>query len=161
MRNAYGAMWIFAICLIFTILMTAFLAISINYAKAFRIKSYIVSSIEEHEGYSGSLDEQIHNYFYNQGYDASGKCENYISVSGYDDDWELQACIEPNENGRCGACVYRIMATQRENGMCAERARYRVVSFFKFDFPVVRSYTTFQVAGESRYIFDFANSSAC
>ena len=36
MRESIGATWIFTICLTFIILMTAYLAISVNYAKAFK-----------------------------------------------------------------------------------------------------------------------------
>lgn len=155
MRESTGAMMLFGICLTFIIMMTAYLAISVNYAKAFRVKSHIVSMIEENEGYSVSLDESIDTYLENQGYTARGYCSENIKVSNYQEDWEFQACLDKDETGRCSACVYRTMSDTKKPGPTT-RMRYRVVTFFKFDIPVVNSLLTFQVAGESRYLFNFA-----
>lgn len=162
MRDATGATMVFSICLTFTIMMTAYLAISVNYAKAFRIKNYIVSKIEENEGYTGALEMNLEDYFENQGYLARGRCANAITVPGYDDGWTLSACVGRDATGLCGACIYRLeSSTGGASGLCANRAKYRVLSFFKFDVPVAGALFTFQVGGESRYIYDFANSARC
>ncbi|MCI8498324.1 MAG: hypothetical protein HFG33_02885 [Bacilli bacterium] len=165
MRHATGAAWIFGICLTFIIMFTAYLVVSLNYAKAFRIKNRIVSYLEENEGYTSSLDERISEYLYNQGYNAYGQCENYIEVDGYDREWEMVATIDsdvPAGTNQHNACIYQYISNGTgEEDICAMRSRYRVVTFFKFDIPVVRYFSAFQVAGESRYIYDFANSPGC
>lgn len=157
MRESVGAMWIFSICLIFIIMMTAYLAISVNYAKAFRVKSHLVSMIEENEGYSPGLEEAVDNYLSNQGYTARGKCAENLNIRGNEEDWELKKCLSQDETGKCSACIYKANATNSKKEGPTQRAHYRVITFFKFDIPVVNSMLTFQVAGESRYIFNFAN----
>ena len=159
MSESIGATWIFSICLTFIILFTAYLAISVNYAKAFRIKSHIVSVIEENEGYSGDIEAGIQNYLIAQGYSASGTCPRTIASSdGNATDWQQVACIDQRTDGRCGVCVYHMPVTTGNDDICAGRSYYRVIAFFKFDLPVVNYFTTFRVSGESRYIYDFANS---
>ncbi len=157
MRESYGAMWIFGICLIFIIMMTAYLAISINYAKAFRVKSHLVSLIEEHEGYSSTLDEEIENYLDTQGYTARGNCTENLTSRTNDESWEYLACLDKDETGRCSACIYRTFPPSSKEGPTI-RARYKVMTFFRFDVPVAKALLTFPVVGESRNLFNFANS---
>lgn len=163
MRHATGAAWIFGICLVFIVMFTSYLVISLNYAKAFRIKNYIVSALEENEGYTSNIDTRVADYLYNQGYDSYGQCENYITTQGYE--WEMVATIDDNVpagTDRHNVCIYQMISPGTgEEEICANRSRYRVVTFFKFDIPVVRYFSAFQVAGESRYIYDFANSPGC
>lgn len=156
MRESIGAAWIFSICLTFIILFTAYLAISVNYAKAFRIKSHIISAIEEHEGYNdqSSLDQEIVNYLVSQGYTASGKCEEL-------EGWGTPHCVDQKNNGTCGACIYHMDIDTGNDDICAKRSYYKVVTWFKFDLPIVNFLTTFKVSGDTRYIYDFANSPDC
>lgn len=153
MRDSVGAMWIFAICLVFIIMMIAYLSISVNYARAFRIKNHIISMIEEHEGYDNTLDQDIEDYFDYEGPIATGPCANNISASG--ESWEFKKCLGQDVNGRCSACIYKTHTAFSKMGP-TESARYRVMTFFKFDIPVVSSLMTFQVGGDSRSIYNFA-----
>ena len=168
MRESIGATWIFAICLTFIILFTAYLAISVNYAKAFRIKSTIVTTIEENEGYTDGVGQQIENYLISQGYAANGVCEQTITVddpradgaNGNTTDWTRRACLMQTGDGRCGACIYQLMSGDGNTKISFNddfdypRTYYKVVAFFKFDLPVVNYFTTFKVSGDTRYIYD-------
>lgn len=162
MRASTGSAWIFSICLMFIILFTAYLAISVNYAKAFRIKNNIVDKIEENEGYNANLEEGFEDYLYNEGYNAYGVCDPFVSIEGKDEDWALDECLRYGSapSDRCSVCIYRSLADNKKGSINgANRSYYRVVTFFKFDIPVVRALLpAFQVAGESRYIYDFANA---
>jgi len=157
MRESIGATWIFSICLTFIILFTAYLAISVNYAKAFRIKSNIVSMIEENEGYTGGLEERIINYLVSEGYTASGKCDPFIGANnGYYDGWELIKEIKMYDNvsSNSNACIYR--RTARSNDDIANcNSYYKVIAFFKFDLPVINYFSAFKVGGETKMIHDF------
>lgn len=158
MRNAMGSAWVFSICLTFIILFTAYLAITVNYAKAFRVKSHIVSRIEENEGYEPSLEEDILDYLAVEGYDASGYCEEYIVEDGEDKDWALEHCLGVSPGGQCEACIYRKEANNKLGITGASRSYYRVIVFFRFDLPVIKAFLpSFRVGGDSRYIYDFAN----
>ena len=54
MREAFGGSWLFGFVALFIVLFSAYLAVSINYTKAFTAKNKIVSIIEENEGFSTS-----------------------------------------------------------------------------------------------------------
>lgn len=164
MRDSIGAAWIFSICLTFTILIVGFLAISINYARSFKMKSEIITKIEEHEGYTDGVGQEVSDFIIANGYTAYGNCENSITVQGYDADWNLEACINdyvPAGSGQCNVCVYRKTSAGTNGDICAQRSSYRVVTFFRFDLPIIKYLASFQVSGESRYIYDFANSPGC
>ena len=160
MRESIGATWIFSICLTFIILFTAYLAISVNYAKAFRIKSNIVSMIEENEGYSDDLETRIVNYLVSEGYTASGTCEPYIVTAAGDySDWKLVKEIKMYDTAstNSNACVYvRTTDSFDDIGNC--NSYYKVVAFFKFDLPIISYISTFKVGGETKLIHDFTNN---
>ncbi len=163
MRDAMGAGWIFGICLVFIILFVAYLAITLNYARAFRIKNYIVSEIEENEGYNDNLEQKLETYLTEQGYNAYGVCDPYMTDGSTQEDWALDKCIGNTSEvpaNQCSICIYRKIADkQKDKDIRAQRSYYRVVAFFRFDLPVISGMLpAFQVGGDTRYIYDFANA---
>ena len=52
MRESIGATWLMGIVMVFIALFASFLAFSINYSKAFRVKDGIVDRIERYNGLS-------------------------------------------------------------------------------------------------------------
>lgn len=168
MRHSIGSAWIFSICLAFIILFTCYLAITINYAKAFRIKSHIVDLIEEYEGYptydsensdkNRKIREEIDSYLLNQGYDASGRCEETIQIPENEREvWNLlkeEGTQLTGNNHRY--CIYKRSSLNTEK-ICEDEAYYKVVVFFKFDLPLIGYLTSFQASGETRLLYDFAN----
>lgn len=156
MRNSMGAAWVFGICLTFIVLFTAYLAITLNYAKAFRIKNNVISKIEEHGGYEQSLDDGIKEYIYNQGLQAYGKCDTRITTDD-DRDWDLVGTISNGDvpADQSNVCIYRSVKHSKTEDGPKQQYVYRVVTFFRFDIPIVRYFSSFRVAGESRYIYDY------
>ena len=49
MRDAFGGVFMFNLLLVFIFIYVAFAAVSLNYAKAFKLKNSIISFIEEKE----------------------------------------------------------------------------------------------------------------
>lgn len=49
MRDAFGGVFMFNLLLVFIFIYVAFAAVSLNYAKAFKLKNSIISFIEENE----------------------------------------------------------------------------------------------------------------
>lgn len=49
MRDAFGGVFTIQILLVFIIIFVGFIAISLNYSRAFRIKNYVIDMIEERE----------------------------------------------------------------------------------------------------------------
>ena len=161
MRESIGATWIFSICLTFIILFTAYLAISVNYAKAFRIKSDIISMIEENEGYNSGLGPQISSYLLNEGYASYGKCDGSTTdstgIHNGNWDWISSDNFAVGASGKYNICIYKLSVnssdSQKGDG---PKAYYRVKAFFKFDLPLIGAFTTFPVSGETKLIRDVA-----
>lgn len=165
MRESVGATWVFSICLAFIILFTCYLAITINYAKAFRIKSHIVTLIEEYEGYPEeesnheNIVSDIKDYLFYQGYDATGSCDPYIPIDEKPGEgWEIleNEGIADSVTGKHSYCIYKRVSKNNNNKICDEKY-YRVIVFFKFDLPILGLLTSFQASGETRLLYDFAN----
>ncbi len=147
--------WIFTICVTFIILFTAYVAISVNYAKAFRIKSYIVSQIEQNSGWAG-IEQDIDTYLTAQGYVAYGTCDPRIKVDGDETEWEYvdDAGVAPND--KHGVCIYKRVVKTGNDDIEAERSYYRVTTFFTFDLPIVNVLIpSIRVSGDSQYIYDY------
>ena len=51
MRDAFGGAFMIKVMLIFLGIYIAFMAVALNYAKAFRVKNQIINIIEQYEGY--------------------------------------------------------------------------------------------------------------
>ena len=49
MREAIGGTWLTQLIIIFMLIFVAFLALSLNYTKAFKVKNEILSIIEKRE----------------------------------------------------------------------------------------------------------------
>ena len=58
MREAFGGVFMIRISLVFVFIFVAFSAISLNYAKAFRVKNHVIDFIEQQEVFS--LDTLFH-----------------------------------------------------------------------------------------------------
>lgn len=155
MKESIGITWIFVICLTFIILFTAYVGISVNYAKAFKIKSYIVSQIEENSGISG-LDEELNTYLTAQGYVAYGECPGHIVVDDKETEWTFVTGLGNAPAGKHGVCIFKRTVKTGNDDIEAERSYYRVTTFFNFDLPVVNVLIpSIRISGDSQYIYDF------
>lgn len=148
MREAIGGTWITQLVIVIMFVFVAFLALSINYSKAFRVKNEVISMIEKKEGISNSSIKLINNYLKNSGYGYEGNCEEgYIGVS-----------ISNNNNGtyedavankRYNYCIKKVKSIAIN---FPNRAYYEVILFFKFNLPVVGDIFTFEVEGQTKDI---------
>ena len=59
MRESIGGAWLVGIVITFVVLFTSYLALSVNYSKAFKVKNEIISLIEENEGLTDKTQEKI------------------------------------------------------------------------------------------------------
>lgn len=159
MRESIGATSIFALCITFIMLFTAYLAISVNYSKAFRIKSNIVSMIEENSGMAG-LTEDIEKYIVSQAYTASGKCPKSEDLTDNNSDtvgnWGSATQINYTNpsSDTSNVCIYRLEIKTNNDDIDANKVYYKVVTFFKFDLPIIGNITTFKIAGDTKLLYE-------
>lgn len=142
MREAIGGTWLFGLVITFIVFFASFLAVSINYSKAFNVKNNIVDLISKYEGNNCNARTKISEYLSNTGYLVAGKCD-----SGYQG-YNLNG--NPISNGKAYYCI---KSDSTGNNTSIEKKFYSVEIFFKIDLPFVGDLTTFKIKGETEYIF--------
>ena len=163
MREAIGGTWLFGLVITFIVFFASFLAISINYSKAFNTKNNIVDLISKYEGNNCNSRKKIGEYLSDVGYLVPGTCpeENveYMGVTntykyiGYD----MNGNPVPTGN----KAYYCISENSTDNDTVLDKNFYRVIVFFKIDLPVVGDLTTFRIKGETESIYFATDQDFC
>ena len=150
MREAFGGTWILGFVVLFIVLFSGYLAVSVNYTKAFKVKNRIISIIEENEGYSTSnysnMDAENLTTLQNSS-STEDKIYAFLKDIGY-------ATTEINEN-RCSDGGYRtggycVVELQTNQGY----KYYRVTTFIKLEIPIVWFNITIPITGETRVLYN-------
>ena len=147
MRQAIGSTWLMQLVIIFMLIFVAFLALTINFTKAFKIKNELVTIIEKNEGLSEGTNGTIYfinNYLSNNGYMTKGYCaedefgKNSLSL----DDTSLPVQADEDEK-----YFYCIKKTSYSTSAFPNRAKYTIRIFFHFSLPVIGDLFTFSSEG--------------
>lgn len=145
MRDAVGGAFMIKLLLVFLAVYTIFIAIAINYAKAFRVKNKILDIIEQNEGINtDNIDDkakdQIKTYMNNI---------NYNVINGYSD---IKARVEDKCSGYYfidtdkGYCINKVSNS-------SDASYYQVRTFVTISIPLVRNLSfTIPISGETRKI---------
>lgn len=148
MREAIGGTWITQLVIVFMFVFAAFLALSINYSKAFRVKNETLSFVEKNEGINEKSVWFINNYLKNSGYTMKGTCEE--GMYGINIDSTTKFLINnSNKKTKYNYCIGKV-ASKTTN--FKYRAYYKVKLFFKFNLPVMGDIFTFDVDGQTKDI---------
>ena len=78
MRQAIGTTWILQLVIIFMLIFVAFLALSINYTKAFKVKNELITIVEKSEGVKEGENGPVYllnNYLRYNNYTVMGRCQ--------------------------------------------------------------------------------------
>lgn len=139
MREATGnALLITMVSTIIGVIMVFFVG-SISYSKSYRIKNYIINTIEENESWNLELEKTIDEYLKEAGYNVRS------SNKGCSRDDKCGNAIN-NQNGY-NYCVYEC----NENN----KKYYKVITYMKFDFPIIGNAVQFPVKGETIIFGDY------
>ena len=146
MREAVGTTWIFQLVLIFILIFAAYLALTINYSKAFKVKNETLTIIEKHEGLTYNAMPVINNYLKSSGYNQTGKCPSgWYGIKSLDD--SINSSLEDAQsNKKYYWCIYKVAGYHTS---MPGRAYYKIRMFFRFDLPVIGPITTFNVDGQT------------
>ena len=152
MRQTTGGTWITQLVIIFMFLFVAFLALSINYSKAYRVKNQTLSIIEKKQGINANTVRYINSYLRSSGYNMKGYCgknvKNMYGVTSLDDSKASQL-VEAKKGTKYYYCLYKNDASSQN---FKRKANYGVILFFKFNLPVMGEIYTFSVDGETKDI---------
>ncbi|MDO4341294.1 MAG: hypothetical protein Q4C44_00940 [bacterium] len=148
MREAIGGTWLLTIVLVFIVLFSSFLALSINYSKAFKVKNGIVNIIEKKEGLSDDSQQEIKDYLSTVGYLVYSKCPKNLTEQG---DGTLVSGFDPYA---ADATKYRycVAKTVDDSGNI-KKSYYKVTVFFRVDLPILGEIFTFPISGETKPIY--------
>ncbi len=91
MRESIGGAWLLGIAVTIISIFTAYLAFSVNYSKAFKVKDGIVERIEKYEGFTDKNTKagrsnsnpisEIQDFLNKISYNTQGKCMSSIGVA--------------------------------------------------------------------------------
>lgn len=146
MRDAFGGIINLAMIVVFLVLVCGYLAFNVNYTKAFRVKNYIITSLEQYEGYCSS------------GSDCSKKIQSYIDKVGYSaPDFKLDGYV-----CNYGYCYKEYKVSNEVDSSVSEsknQVYYNVVTQINIDIPIINKIMPglkiFQISGNTKLITPF------
>lgn len=166
MKEALSVTTIFQIVILFILLFTAIMALTINNSNAFGMKDEIISYIEANNGNylnedKSGLNEELVEKLANASYRTTGKCEDGEDTKGYSRTGE-----ELTSNENASICIKKIKATDEVDKFLSEELNdmvatddfvkgtyYQITVFFQLDLPVVKQIYNFQSKGETKIIY--------
>lgn len=134
MRDAFGGAFLIKVMLIFLGIYVAFMAVALNYAKAFKVKNYIINVIEQYEGVSEEAYNTINNYINGIGYNPALDPQD---LSG-------QECLNGQYNR---AYCIKQMYSDANRG-----TYYMVTTYMKFELPFFNFNISIPISGETRLV---------
>lgn len=163
MREAIGGTWLFGLVITFIVFFASFLAISINYSKAFHVKNNVVDIISKYEGNNPCARKKIASYLKTEGYLVPGSCpKKNAKVNGVVNSYDYVGYnLDGTEVSSGSKAYYCISKDSTDNNTVIDKKFYRVVIFFKIDLPVVGDITTFNIKGETESIYYANEDTTC
>jgi hypothetical protein len=159
MRESFGSAWIFGLVMVFMLVFSAYLALTISYQKAFKVKNEVLSIIEREQGVTSKTSSNpenwgavqlINSYLTNMSYRQKGACPE--GSKGIDT-LDLNANYSNfHDGGGSDKFYYCITKKNSGDGLRTSASYYEVKLFYKFNLPVIGDIYTFDVSGETNDI---------
>lgn len=145
MRDSIGGIFNITFVAIFMLVVSGYLAFSVSYNKAYKVKNKIISTLEQYEGYNNKSKEVIESYMNNLGYNSGEVAESL--KSGYD-------CCSNR-----GYCVKWVPDDSADSGL--PKGYYKVLTTVNIDVPIFNKFlpfmTFFQTTGDTMTIYASGN----
>ena len=142
MRESFGGAFMIKLVLIFIVVYISFMAVAINYAKAFRVKNGVINILEQYK-YNGSknkedpvikkVDDYLKNVPYNHG--ANDKEEKHCNSQG-----------DNHVFTKYGVCLVKVSSD-------ASPRYFKVITYISIDFPFFNISMTIPISGETKSIY--------
>ena len=159
MRESIAGVWLYGIIFAFILMFAGYLAVSVKYSEAFKIKNDMLWIIETHNGLgvnSAEIASTFHSgvqlrgkfggfnginvYLKGAHYDAKGFCPNDTGWRGVK---SLDTEKDNSETVQNGTRYFWCFKKNKING----NSYYSIRIFFKFNLPVVGDIITFHIDG--------------
>ena len=153
MRESLGGSMLLNLVVIFASLIIVVFVGILSYSKAYKIKNRIIEMIEKYSVYEakGSLDTyvelEINPDISAAGYDVSTptKCDN-VKTNFLSKKYDLEDLSGNLNNHGYNYCVFR------NDGFGYGGSTYIVVTFIRFEVPIIADVLTFPVYGETKIL---------
>lgn len=147
MREAIGGTWVTQLVIVFMLIFVAFLALSLNYTKAFKVKNQLMTIIEQQEGVTSGDNGSIaimNNYLKGNAYGVMRACE----IDSYGVSNLNSSSIErvTSNSKKYYYCIKKIAAPSSNH---EGKVYYKVNIFFQFNLPVLGDLFTFGINGST------------
>lgn len=168
MRESIGGMWLFSIVITFIVLFVSFIAYSISYTRAFKVKNEIINYIERAEGfttYDGDLREvplSELNYLASSN-EATVDVLAYLQIQNIGYNYSIADQVDCSQYGyghnQVGGYCLKRFCPNNENG---QKIYYKVTTFIAFKIPVLNFIFKIPISGETKALYyDQTNSIIC
>lgn len=159
MKEAIGGTWLFQIVIVFILLFTGFMCLSINRSKAFNVKNYILETIQTYNGDKDAAMKDIVAYMKSNSYRTVGvrpnaitltHCNKKIDYTCYNREGKVDnknspvfclAKIPVDSNGGCGGGDFSELPSM---------FYYRIDVFYQLDLPFFHDLFNFHITGDTR-----------
>ncbi|MCI8467066.1 MAG: hypothetical protein HFI08_02590 [Bacilli bacterium] len=167
MREAIGGTWLFQIVIVFILLFTGYMCLSINHSKAYNVKSEILEIIERYNGIDLSQDingedmallEIVNNMQVNS-YRTTGKCPSDLTDADHN---VVGHYVGYNREGKFDStnptlCIAKVDVGSKENTNqvvqeLPSMSYYRVVVFYQLDLPIFQDLFMFSLKGDTKIL---------
>lgn len=148
MRESLGGSLLLNLVIIFAGIVMVFFVGILSYSKAYRIKNRIIEVIEKHEKYDESVAKELASDLQAAGYStAASNCDKIREnlVSGTNPKYDGTKLKENLNSFGYNYCVFESENTKNGN-------YYVVITFTRFEFPVIDELLTFPVYGETKIL---------
>ncbi len=172
MREAIGGISIFQIVILFILVFTGIMCLTINHSKAFSVKDDIINIIQNSKNASSKrgsnyeMDEnvsfEIANALADAGYRVTGECPN--GYTGFDRNGETAGnkrasyCIrirnvsEIYDNDAKSKCPNRKCVIASDD--YPDMLYYDVILFYQLDIPIINSIMNFKIYGTTKTVME-------
>ena len=140
MKEAFGGAFMIRLVIIFIVIYISFMAVAVNYAKAFRVKNQVINMLEQSKYKTGDGDviENVENYLDAVPYYVKvAECKN--KTDGVGTRLEHGVCIY--EKGVCS-----------NNSVAGGRCYYVVETYIAINFPFFADNMKLPIRGETKTI---------
>lgn len=155
MREAVGSYFLTTIFIIFVVLMTGYLCLSINMNKAYKVKNEIINIIQKNNGLDEEALVQIQDFMTRVGYRTNGNCYNSVEKDNNYDGYGISG--NTKTNNKAVFCAKEMTTEYSTSNNTKEQfpksAYYQVKVFFSIDLPIVRQFFTFSLKGSTKKLY--------
>ena len=166
MREAIGGTWLFQIVIVFILLFTGFMCLTINRSKAFNVKDQIIQTLQSYNGINygddaGSSEAiaDIVDYIKDNSYRTAGNVPADEMVNGEKVSYDCY-----NRDGRIvhDNPVFCIARMPVGKDACAgetcfnelpDMTYYRVVVFYQLDLPIFKELFSFKIVADTKTMY--------